>query len=82
VSYWRRSPRASIALIALAVACWPAPPMLGILTYGIAATLYLAYLGIIGGLSGILPLSAVALHTGLSTLLGSAWVESARQDPT
>jgi hypothetical protein len=39
-----------IALIALAVACWPGPPLLGMLTYSTVIALYLAYLGFAGGL--------------------------------
>ena len=35
-----------IALIALAVACWPGPPLIGMLIYSALVTLYLAYLGI------------------------------------
>ena len=34
-----------IALIALGVACWPGPPLVGMLTYSAAVTLYLAYVG-------------------------------------
>jgi len=45
---------AGIALIALAVACWPGTQLVGMLTYSAAVTLYLAYLGFAGGLSGIL----------------------------
>ena len=40
---------AGIALIALGVACWPGPPLVGMLTYGALVTLYLAYLGFAGG---------------------------------
>ena len=36
---------AGIALIALGVACWPGPPLVGMLSYSVLATLYLAYLG-------------------------------------
>src|SRR6185369_900867 len=36
---------AGIALIALGIACWPGPPLLGMVTYGALVTLYLAYLG-------------------------------------
>ena len=36
---------AGIALIALAIACWPGPPLIGMLTYSALITLYLAYLG-------------------------------------
>ena len=38
-----------IALIALGVACWPGPPLVGMLTYSAAVTLYLAYVGFAGG---------------------------------
>jgi hypothetical protein len=34
-----------IALIALATACWPGPPLVGMLIYSAMVTLYLAYLG-------------------------------------
>jgi len=64
---------AGIALIALGIACWPGPPLVGLLTYSVAVTLYLAYLGIAGGLSGVLLLPAVVLHAVLSGLLGRVW---------
>ncbi|HUC50661.1 MAG TPA: hypothetical protein VMA30_14860 [Xanthobacteraceae bacterium] len=64
---------AGVALVALAVSCWPGPPMLGMLTYIVALTLYLAYLGLAGGLSGVLLWPAVGLHAVLSILLGRAW---------
>jgi hypothetical protein len=63
---------AGIALIALGVACWPAPPRVGILTYSAAVTLYLAYLGFAGGLTGILLWPAVVLHVILTVLLTQA----------
>jgi hypothetical protein len=34
---------AGIALIALGIACWPGPPVVGMLTYSAAVMLYLAY---------------------------------------
>ena len=43
---------AGIALIALGVACWPGPPLVGMLIYSALVTLYLAYLGFAGGLTG------------------------------
>ena len=43
-----------IALIALGVACWPGPPLVGMLTHSAVVTLYLAYVGFAGGLTGIL----------------------------
>jgi hypothetical protein len=65
-----------IALIGLGVACWPGTPLLGMLTYGAAVAVYLAYLGLAGGLGGILLWPAVALHAVLSILLVMAWSRS------
>ena len=65
---------AGIALIALGIACWPGPPLVGMLTYSAAVTLYLAYLGFAGGFAGVLLWPAVALHAVLSILLGRAWL--------
>ena len=62
-----------IALIALAVACWPGPALLGMLTYGALVTLYLAYLGFVGASTGMLLWPAVALHVTLTALLLRAW---------
>ena len=56
---------AGIALIALGIACWPGPPLVGMLTHSALVTLYLAYLGF-AGLSGILLWPAVVLHTILT----------------
>jgi hypothetical protein len=58
-----------IALIALGIACWPGPPLVGMLTYSALATLYLAYLGFAGGLSGVLLWPVVMLHAILTALL-------------
>ena len=58
-----------IALIALGVACWPGTPLVGMLTYSAAVTLYLAYVGFAGGLPGILLWPAVVLHAVLTALL-------------
>ena len=60
---------AGIALIALGIACWPGPPLLGMVTYGALVTLYLAYLGFAGGLTGALLWPAVILHALLTALL-------------
>lgn len=60
---------AGIALIALAIACWPGTPLIGMVTYGAAVALYLAYLGFAGGLSGILLWPVVVLHAILTALL-------------
>jgi hypothetical protein len=60
---------AGIALIALSVACWPGTPLLGMLGYIAALTLYLAYLGLSGGSSGVLLWPAVVLHVVLTAIL-------------
>ena len=65
---------AGIALLALAIACWPGPPLVGLLIYSAAITLYLAYLDVAGGLTGHFLWPAVGLHAILSILLGRAWL--------
>jgi hypothetical protein len=60
---------AGIALTALAIACWPGPPMLGMLIYSTLVTLYLAYVGSADGLTGVLLWPAVVLHVILTALL-------------
>jgi hypothetical protein len=62
---------AGIALVGLGISLWPGPPLLGMLIYGSAVTLYLAYLGF-NGLSGLLLWPAVVLHAILSVILGRA----------
>jgi hypothetical protein len=61
-----------LALIALGVACWPGTPLAGMLTYSVTVTLYLAYVGIAGGPTGILLWPAVVLHLILTILLTRA----------
>jgi hypothetical protein len=63
---------AGIALIGLGIACWPGPPLAGMLAYSTMVTLYLAYLGLVGGLVGILLWPALVLHLVLSILLARA----------
>ena len=63
---------AGIALIGLGIACWPGPPLLGMLIYSAVVALYLAYLGFVDGLSGILLWPAVVVHAILSVLLSRA----------
>ncbi|NVO17162.1 MAG: hypothetical protein HXX10_24310 [Rhodoplanes sp.] len=60
---------AGIALIALGIACWPGPPVVGMLTYNALVALYLASLGLIGGSTGVLLWPAVVLHAILTALL-------------
>ena len=61
---------AGIALIGLGVACWPGPPLVGMLIYSAVVTLYVAYVG----LAGILLWPAVVLHVILIVLLGHIWL--------
>jgi hypothetical protein len=63
-----------IALIGLGLACWPGPPLVGMLTYSVAVTLYLAYVGIADGFTGVFLWPVVALHAVLSIFLGRAWL--------
>ena len=65
-----------IALVGLGVACWPGTPLLGMWTYSSAVALYLAYIGLSGGPSGMLLWPAVAVHVALSLLLTVAWWRS------
>ncbi|HTP42063.1 MAG TPA: hypothetical protein VML36_06550 [Nitrospiria bacterium] len=63
---------AGIALIALGIACWPGPPRVAMVIYSGAVTLYLAYLGFAGGMTGPLLWPAVVLHVILTALLARA----------
>jgi hypothetical protein len=65
-------------LIALAVACWPGPPVAGLLIYVAVVALYLAYVGFAVGLTGILLWLAVALHLVLTALLAGASIRKFR----
>ena len=65
---------AGIALIGLGVACWPGPAVGGMLFYSIAVALYLSYLGLFDGLTGVLLWPAIALHAFLAALLGRVWL--------
>jgi hypothetical protein len=67
---------AGMGLIGLGIACWPGPPLVGMLIYSALVTLYLAYLGFAGGFAGVFLWPAVALHVVLSILLGRAWLAS------
>jgi hypothetical protein len=70
---------AGIALIALGIACWPGPPLVGMLTYSAVVTLYLSYIGFAGGAAGIFLWPAVALHAILSVFLGRLWLAGDQQ---
>lgn len=60
---------AGIALVALGIACWPGPPLLGMLIYSGAVALYLAYLDLTGASDGVLLWPAVIVHAVLTALL-------------
>ena len=70
-----------IALLALALACWPerqpsapsAPMFRAMLTYNGLMALVLAYVGVVAGLGGPLLWPACALHTILTVLLLWRW---------
>lgn len=64
---------AGMALIGLGIACWRGRPLEGMLLYSALVTLYLAYLGLAHGLTGVLLWPAVVLHAVLSVLLTRAW---------
>jgi hypothetical protein len=63
---------AGIALVALGVACWPGTPLVGMLTYSAAVTLYLAYVGFTGGVIGMLLWPTVFLHGIVTVFLTRA----------
>ncbi len=67
---------AGFALLALGVACWPAPDpasrkgaVRGLLTYNVLAAIFFMYLGIRGQLVGVLLWPAAVLHGALAILL-------------
>jgi hypothetical protein len=64
-----------IAPIGLGVACWPGPPLVGMLIYSAVVAAYLAYVGVAGGLTGILLWPAVVMHVILATLLAQASIK-------
>ena len=72
---------AGIALIALGVACWPGSPIVGMLIYSTAVTLYLAYVGFASGLTGVLLWPAVVLHVILTALLTWASTKDKETEP-
>jgi hypothetical protein len=71
---------AGIALIGLAIACWPGPPKIGMLMYLAGSALYLAYVGFAGGFSGAILWPAVALHAILTALLARALTSGKETD--
>jgi hypothetical protein len=64
---------AGIALIGLGIACWPGPPLIGMLAYSATVMLYLTFLGLAVGLGGALLWPAVLLHILLTAGLVRTW---------
>lgn len=70
-----------LALLAFALASWPAPAaasntasaIRALLVYNLLAVIYLLYLGVGGKLAGILLWPVVALHAILTILVIGAW---------
>lgn len=69
-----------IALIALAIACWPGwTPLCGMLTYSVLVTAFLASAGIRGTWVGPLLWPAVAGHGIMTILLARAWYKAHKE---
>ena len=79
-----------IALLALGLACWPSrqraesgsPAFQAMLTYNVLIALYLAYLGTVGHLRGLLLWPGVALHGVVALLLVWTWRDERRNKAT
>ena len=77
---------AGIALIALALACWPRKnagseansALPALLVFSLLAALYLVYVGIRGEFVGVLLWPAAATHIVLAILLARAWIHKRR----
>jgi hypothetical protein len=67
---------AGITLIALGIACWPGPPLVGMLTYSALTTTYLTYVGFGGEWIGPLLWPEVTVHAVLTVLLAGAWFKA------
>ena len=69
---------AGIALISLGVACWPGPPVGGMLIYNAGVGLFLAYVGFAGSLTATLLSPAAVLHLVMAILLARASMKNCR----
>ena len=75
-----------IALFALGLACWPSrqraeggsPAFRAMLIYNVLIALYLAYLGTVVHLGGLLLWPGVALHAVVASLLVWTWCDERR----
>ncbi len=78
-----------IALLALGLACWPSrqraesgsAAFRAMLTYNALIALYLAFLGTVGHLGGLLLWPAVALHAVVALLLVWTWRGERHSNP-
>jgi hypothetical protein len=71
---------AGIALLSLGLGCWlsrrdlnKTATLATMLTYNLLVTAYLVYLGLAGGLVGILLWPAIAIHAALTLLFVYVW---------
>jgi len=79
-----------IALLALGLACWPSrqdaesgsPALRAMLIYNVLIALYLAHLGRVGHLGGLLLWPGVALHAVVALLLAWTWRDERRTTAT
>ncbi|MGO9831347.1 MAG: hypothetical protein ACLPJH_14510 [Myxococcaceae bacterium] len=75
---------AGIALLALGTACWPNQPLAnagafrGMLLYNVLIALYLAFLGTVRHLTGLLLWPVVVVHAVLALLLVWSWRKERR----
>ena len=73
-----------VALLALGLACWPGRQRVegaafrGMVTYNALIALYLAWLGTVTHLAGVMLWPAVALHAVVALLLVSTWGRRAK----
>lgn len=68
---------AGIALLGLSVACWPGPPLAGMLLYSTGVAIFLGCLPFVGIPGGLLLWPAVVLHALLSAVLIYSWSNTA-----
>lgn len=62
---------AGIALMSLGITCWLGKPLIGLLIYSAAVTLYLSIIGLGGGWTGVLLWPVILLHLILSLVLAT-----------
>ncbi|MTH79695.1 hypothetical protein [Paracoccus aestuariivivens] len=60
---------AGIALVGLGIACWPGSPRAGMIIYGFAVAVYLAYLAISGVATGVAIWPVIVAHLTISAAL-------------